>query len=47
MASYLRKQQMSYIPDPYYMGAEGFDLVLDLLEDGCQCLYDSIIKKEF
>ena len=47
MASYLRKQQMSYIPDPYYMGAEGFDLVLDLLEDGCQCLYDSIIRKEF
>ena len=47
MASYLRKQQMSYIPDPYYMGAEGFDLVLDLLEDGCQNLYDSIRKKEF
>lgn len=47
MASYLRKQQMSYIPDPYYMGAEGFDLVLDLLEDGCQNLFDSIVKKEF
>lgn len=23
-----------YIPDPYYEGAEGFELVLDLLEDG-------------
>lgn len=46
MASYLRKQQMSYIPDPYYMGAEGFDMVLDLLEDGCQNLYDSIMKSE-
>jgi protein-tyrosine phosphatase len=47
MASYLKLRQMSYIPDPYYMGVEGFSLVLDLLEDGCQNLYDSIIKAEF
>ena len=26
------------VPDPYYEGAEGFELVLDLLEDGCQNL---------
>lgn len=24
-----------YVPDPYYGGAEGFETVLDLLEDGC------------
>ncbi len=24
-----------YIPDPYYEGVEGFEKVLDLLEDGC------------
>ena len=47
MASYLRKQQMSYIPDPYYMGSEGFELVLDLLEDGCRNLFDSIVADEF
>lgn len=23
------------VPDPYYGGSEGFELVLDLLEDGC------------
>ncbi len=34
-----------YIPDPYYEGAEGFELVLDLLENGCANLYD-IIKSE-
>lgn len=28
--------QWSYVPDPYYEGREGFELVLDLLEDGCQ-----------
>jgi protein-tyrosine phosphatase len=25
----------SEVPDPYYGGAEGFETVLDLLEDGC------------
>lgn len=44
MASFLKQRQMSYIPDPYYMGAEGFSLVLDLLEDGCQNLFDEITK---
>ena len=29
-----------HIPDPYYEGAEGFELVLDLLENGCANLYD-------
>lgn len=24
------------VPDPYYGGAQGFELVLDLLEDGCR-----------
>ncbi|MDY6411625.1 MAG: low molecular weight protein-tyrosine-phosphatase [Bacteroidales bacterium] len=34
-----------YVPDPYYEGAEGFELVLDLLEDACSCLLTSILKK--
>ena len=25
----------TYIPDPYYEGADGFELVLDMLENGC------------
>ena len=32
----------SYIPDPYYEGHEGFELVLDLLEDGCAALLEEI-----
>ena len=28
------------IPDPYYGGAEGFELVIELLEDACQGLLD-------
>lgn len=30
------------IPDPYYEGAEGFELVLDLLQDGCRNLYQAL-----
>ena len=28
------------VPDPYYDGADGFELVLDLLEDGCAVMLD-------
>jgi protein-tyrosine phosphatase len=47
MADFLERRKMLYIPDPYYMGVEGFSLVLDLLEDGCQNLFDAIVKAEF
>lgn len=30
------------VPDPYYEGAEGFELVLDLLEDGCRHLLEEL-----
>lgn len=40
---FLRKHpDWSYIPDPYYEGHEGFELVLDLLEDGCSVLVEKI-----
>lgn len=31
-----------YVPDPYYEGAEGFELVLDLLEDGCRNMLETL-----
>lgn len=31
------------IPDPYYEGASGFELVLDLLEDACAGLLESFL----
>lgn len=30
------------IPDPYYGGDEGFELVLDLLEDACEGLLEKV-----
>lgn len=37
--------QNDCVPDPYYDGAEGFELVLDLLEDGCVNLFDIVSVK--
>ena len=37
--------QCDCVPDPYYDGAEGFELVLDLLEDGCVNLFDVLAVK--
>ena len=34
--------QYSHVPDPYYEGAEGFEIVLDLLEDGCRNLLEEL-----
>jgi Protein-tyrosine-phosphatase len=37
--------QMSHsdhVPDPYYGGAEGFEYVLDLLEDACKGLLEKV-----
>lgn len=45
MTEYSRNRLYDYVPDPYYSGAEGFELVLDLLEDACQGLLDTINLK--
>ena len=37
-----RKQEGDDVPDPYYGGNRGFDLVLDLLEDACSGLLSHI-----
>ena len=34
MTDYCRTKLVDYVPDPYYGGADGFEHVLDLLEDG-------------
>ncbi len=46
MADYCRHYTASYIPDPYYEGADGFEHVLNLLEDACEGLLQEV-EKEF
>jgi len=46
MGDYIRQYpHYDYVPDPYYEGSEGFELVLDLLEDACGNLLDSILQQ--
>lgn len=43
MVDYLQKDwPYDHVPDPYYEGADGFELVLDLLEDACDGLYKTL-----
>ncbi|EFN58713.1 hypothetical protein CHLNCDRAFT_19837 [Chlorella variabilis] len=48
MTDYLRGTQFSQykeVPDPYYGGQRGFELVLDLLDDACEGLLQSIQQR--
>lgn len=42
MADFFSCTRYYAVPDPYYDGAEGFELVLDLLEDATRNLYDTV-----
>ncbi len=37
---YCRRHKVTHVPDPYYGGEQGFEHVLDLLEDGCLSLIE-------
>jgi protein-tyrosine phosphatase len=42
MTDFCTKMDADYVPDPYYEGAEGFERVLDILEDACTGLLNAI-----
>lgn len=42
MTDYCLLHQNDHVPDPYYGGANGFELVLDLLEDACDGLLEKM-----
>lgn len=46
MVEFCRHHRATYVPDPYYEGAEGFEIVLDLLEDACEGLYEDLMQEE-
>lgn len=45
MREYFVKYDDTFVPDPYLGGAAGFELVIALLEDGCQNLAKQIKEK--
>jgi protein-tyrosine phosphatase len=44
MWEYVNDPACQSIPDPYYGGDEGYEKVLDLLEEGCQTLFAKLIQ---
>jgi protein-tyrosine phosphatase len=44
MADFISDKNVSEVPDPYYGGAEGFEFVIDILEDGSNNLLTKIKK---
>ncbi len=46
MREFFSSSRYSYVPDPYYEGREGFEIVLDLLEEGCGRLLDELTESK-
>ena len=46
MTDYSKEWRYTEVPDPYYGGDEGFELVLDLLEDACEGLLEKTEPSE-
>ena len=42
MLNYLPDYPIDEVPDPYYGGEDGFDQVLDILEEAIEALYEDI-----
>jgi protein-tyrosine phosphatase len=42
LTGHCRRFRCNEVPDPYYGGAEGFERVLDLLEDACTGLLEDL-----
>ncbi|MCH9713440.1 MAG: low molecular weight phosphotyrosine protein phosphatase [Cyanobacteria bacterium] len=43
LVHYCRHHSVTEVPDPYYGGAQGFEHVLDLLDDACAGLLEALI----
>ncbi len=46
MTDYKKEWDYNEVPDPYYGGDAGFELVLDLLEDSCEGLLEKITRND-
>lgn len=47
MTDYSSRLLVDYVPDPYYGGAEGFENVLDILEDACEGLLQKLKERHY
>ena len=45
MTDYSQSMDINEVPDPYYRGPEGFEHVLDILEDACKGLLQQLQER--
>ena len=45
LTDYCRRLRSPEVPDPYYGGEEGFERVLDLLDDACAGLLEDLLQE--
>jgi protein-tyrosine phosphatase len=46
MREFFTRRDYDHVPDPYYEGRDGFELVLDMLEEGCERLLEELTTAE-
>ncbi len=46
MREFFVRRDYDHVPDPYYEGRDGFELVLDMLEEGCERLLIDLKKEK-
>ena len=46
MTDFAKNKKYNGVPDPYYGGPKGFELVLDILEDACEGLLEKVKKEK-
>lgn len=46
MTDYRKEMKYTEVPDPYYGGEAGFELVLDILEDACEGLLEQVASTQ-
>ena len=46
MTDFCRNVEADHVPDPYYGGDQGFEHVIDILEDACRGLFDDIMSSK-
>ena len=46
MCEFCTRHKIQEVPDPYYGGAEGFNRVIDLLQDACEGLLQYIVSQQ-
>ncbi|OKH49726.1 low molecular weight protein-tyrosine-phosphatase [Scytonema sp. HK-05] len=46
ICDFCSRHNLKEVPDPYYGGTKGFDLVIDLLVDGCEGLLKQLKREQ-